>query len=347
MNVRFVTCFIAVIGLVCAGVKGDVTALPDDPPIAPAAQSALDMTPFGSELAKVGVEVDKLLQNSDDKPTVSMVRNWLINQDPPTATNPYQEAYATALNQAFLNALSQPSAPVTAKINMGIVISSLAGPKANLAPTVVKLLGDANPAVTLWGVKAVGAMLPWALQNNDFNVNGTRDAILAAVEAAVSSHSGGPLAGPIADEAYRAINPKMWRAGSFPTGDALSALIEANLKLQQNRLTIYFNTGVPAFPQGDSYPSYLLLSDQATAGGAAGGKFCIAGGATVCNGQRSRESGPHRSAAGRRQMDHEVGPDFERSADPGRGYRGEQTFRGDAGRVCQGSMRQCHRGTGE
>jgi hypothetical protein len=145
---------------------------------------------------------------------------------------------------------------------MGIVISSLAGPKANLAPTVVKLLGDANPAVTLWGVKAVGAMLPWALQNNDFNVNGTRDAILAAVEAAVSSHSGGPLAGPIADEAYRAINPKMWRAGSFPTGDALSALIEANLKLQQNRLTIYFNTGVPAFPQGDSYPSYLLLSDQ-------------------------------------------------------------------------------------
>ena len=90
------------------------------------------MGPFASELAKIGPEVDKLMQNAGDQPTVSMVRKWLVDQDPTTATNPYQEGYATALNQAFVNALSQPNAAITAKINIGIVISQLAGPKANL-----------------------------------------------------------------------------------------------------------------------------------------------------------------------------------------------------------------------
>src|SRR5208282_4916974 len=103
---------------------------------------------------------------------VSMVRNWLIDQNPTTATNPYQEAYATALNQAFVNALSQPNAPITAKLNMGIVISQLSGPKANLAPAITKLLGDANPVVALLGLKAAFTMLPWALHNSNFSGSG-------------------------------------------------------------------------------------------------------------------------------------------------------------------------------
>jgi hypothetical protein len=263
MNVRLVNCFVAVIGLLGACVKGDVTALPSDPPIAPAAQSALNMAPFTGELAKVGPEIDKLMQNASDPATVSMVRNWLIEQDPPTATNPYQEAYAAALNDAFVKALADPKAPITAKINMGIVIKSLEGPKANLAPTVVKLLGDPNAVVAQWGLKAAGAMLPGALQDPNFNNNGQRAAVLAAVTAAVVAHPDGPLAGAIADEAYRAINPKLWSVGPVPTDAALAALIDDNLELQKERLAIYLNKGVPAFPKGDTYPSWLLLANPA------------------------------------------------------------------------------------
>jgi hypothetical protein len=263
MNVRFVNCFVALIGLICVGVNGDVTVMPADPPISPAAQQALDMTPFADELAKIGPEVDKLMQNPRDQPTVSMVRNWLVDQDPTNATNPYQVAYAIALNQAFVNALSQPNAPITAKINIGIVISQLSGPKANLAPAITKLLGDTNPVVALWGLKAAYTMLPWALQNANFNASGLRDALLAAIVNAVSSHPDGPLAGPIAQEAYWVINPRMWKPVMFPATTELSALIEANLNLQSVRLTIYQTIGVPPFPLGDTYPTYLLLADPA------------------------------------------------------------------------------------
>jgi hypothetical protein len=264
MNVRFVNCFVAVIGLICVSANGDVTAMPADPPISPQAQEALNMAPFADELAKIGPEVDKLMQNPGDQPTVSMVRNWLVDQDPTSATNPYQEAYATALNQAFMNALAQSNAPITARINVGIVISQLSGPKANLAPTITKLLGDANPAVALWGLKSAITMLPWALQDGNFNGSGQRDALLAAIVGAVSSHPDGPLSGPIAEAAYNAINPKMpsWR-GAAPTGAAFSALIDANLKLQLARITIYQTTGVPAFPKGDTFPSFLLLTNPA------------------------------------------------------------------------------------
>src|SRR5580700_622589 len=107
MNRRFVHCFVAVVGLICIRAMGDVTALPADPPITNAAKTALDVSAYGDEFAKVGAEVDKLVKNSGDKATVSMVRQWLIDEDPPTASNPYQEAYADALNQAFMAALSQ------------------------------------------------------------------------------------------------------------------------------------------------------------------------------------------------------------------------------------------------
>jgi hypothetical protein len=263
MNVRFVNCFVAMIGLICVGANGDVTAMPADPPISPQAQSALNMAPFADELAKIGPEVDKLVRNAGDQPTVSMVRKWLVDQDPANATNPYQVAYAAALNQVFLNALAQPNTPITAKLNMGIVISSLAGPKANLAPTITKLLEDANPVVAYWGLKATEAMLPWALQDANFNNSDARGILLDAVVKAVSLHSDGKLAGPIAESAYNAINPKKqtWR-GAAPTGAAFSALVDANLSLQQSRLAIYQTKGAPASPIADTYPTYLLLSNM-------------------------------------------------------------------------------------
>jgi len=149
--------------------------------------------------------------------------------------------------------------PINSKLNMGIVIASLAGPKTNLAPTILKLLQDSNTMVALQGLKAAGAMLPLSLQDANFN-GGLRDSVLAAIVTVVSNHLDGPLAGQIAGEAYRAINPALWSAGAMPQGGPLTALIEANLKLQASRLQIYQNTGVPPYPKADTFATYLLLS---------------------------------------------------------------------------------------
>jgi hypothetical protein len=265
MNRRFVSCLLALLAFASNGLfdvraLGDVATLPADPPILDAAKQALNVGAYSAEFAKIGVEVQKLVQSARDKPTVSMVRDWLINEDPATATNPYQAAYTKALNDAFVAALSQPGTPVTAKINFGIVIHSLSGPKENLAPAVIQLLGDGNPAVVLWGERAAWAMMPLALQNAAFNA-GPRDAILAAAIAGVVNHPDGLLAGPIADEAYRAINPKLWER-IVPPAAALPALIDANLKLQQSRLDYYVKTGVPASPKADTYASWFLLSSD-------------------------------------------------------------------------------------
>jgi len=262
MNRRFAYCFVALMGLACTRAKGDVTAMPPDPPILGTAITALNVAPYANEFAKIGPEVNKLVQNAGDKATVSMVRQWLIGQNPPTASNPYQAAYAKALNDAFVGAMSAGTVPVTAEINFGIVISSLSGPKENLTPAVIQLLGASNPAVVMWGERSAGAILPLALQGNNFNNGGMRDALLAAIIAGVVAHPDGTLGGPIADDAYRSINPKLWRA-VMPPAAALSSLIDANLKLQQSRLTIYASTGVPASPKSDTYASFFLLSSDA------------------------------------------------------------------------------------
>jgi hypothetical protein len=257
---RFAYCLTAVIGLMCAcGARGDVTPVAADPPISSTAQQALNTADLGNELAKVGPEIDKLVQNPGNPGIVNMVRQWLIAQDTSTASNPYQNAYTQALNAACVNALSQPDVPINSKLNMGIVIASLTGPKTNLAPTTLKLLQDSNTMVALQGVKAAGAMLPLSLQDANFN-SGLRDSVLGAIVAVVSSHLDGPLAGQIAGEAYRAINPALWAAGAMPTDGPLTALIEANLKLQSSRLQIYQNTGIPPYPKADTFASYLLLS---------------------------------------------------------------------------------------
>jgi hypothetical protein len=259
MTRRLVICVVVALGLGTMRATADLLPVPPDPGINDAAQAALDTTPYADEInQKISDEINKLVKNSDDKPTVSMIRTWLISQDPPTASNPYQEAYTNSLNNNFLSALAQGDPPITARLNMALVIKDLTGQKAALTPTLVKLLGDKSSAVVFVAEQSARAMLPLALQNANFNA-GPRDTLLAAIVKSVTDNNDGPLAGMIAEEAYRAINPKLWTAGAIPSGSALSALIDANLNLQKARLDIY-KVGIPADPNADSYASYLLLT---------------------------------------------------------------------------------------
>jgi hypothetical protein len=247
-------------GLVSLRVWGDVAPVPPDPGISAQAKTELNnMEPYTAEIAqKISEEVNKLVQNPTDPGTVAMVRQWLITEDPRTATARYQETYSQTLNQTFVSVLSQGDPPVNTKINIGLVIKDLNAPKMNLTPTAEKLLADKCQGVVLVGEEAAWAILRVSLQNPNFAA-ATRDKLLAAIVASVGANSDGPLAGPIADQAYRAINPTQW-GGTMPEGDNLSALIISNMRLQQLRIEVYITTGVPANPDADTYASSLLLA---------------------------------------------------------------------------------------
>jgi hypothetical protein len=221
------------------------------------------MAPYSAVIAqKISDEVNKLVQNPGDPGTVAMVRQWLITEDPPTAMPPYQEAYSQALNRMFMSVLAQPDTPINAKINIALVIKDLAAPKMNLVPTAQKLLADKCPAVVYMGEQAAFAILRVALQNPNFKP-AMRDALLKTIVEGVENNPDGPLAGFIADQAYRAMNPTMWGAKLQDLqGDNLSALFDYNMKLQESRINLY-KAGVPAYPTADTFASFLLLSRDA------------------------------------------------------------------------------------
>ena len=133
---RFGISLVAVMGLVSLRVWGDVAPVPPDPGISAQAKTELNnMEPYTAEIAqKISEEVNKLVQNPTDPGTVAMVRQWLITEDPRTATARYQETYSQTLNQTFVSVLSQGDPPVNTKINIGLVIKDLNAPKMNLTP---------------------------------------------------------------------------------------------------------------------------------------------------------------------------------------------------------------------
>ncbi len=271
MNRCFGVYLIVLIGLTCCRTMGEVSPVAADPGISDTSKTDLNLATNPAEIAeitqKVTDEVAKLAQNPSDPAMVSMVRQWLIDEmqlqgNAGGAIRLHtRKPMQAELNTAFMGVLNSPSTPVNTRLNIGIVIKSLPGSKsAKLAPSVVKLLKDKSLAVVLWGEKAAGAILPLGVQDAAFNA-GPRDEILAAVIDAVAAHPDGPISGMLAEDANQAINPKLytWPSGLFPTPAVLSVLVDANLKLQEVRLKIYENSGVPDWPLADTYASYLTL----------------------------------------------------------------------------------------
>jgi hypothetical protein len=203
-----------------------------------------------------------MASSADDSATVNMVRTWLIAQNPPTASGPYQQAYAAALNAAFMNVLGQGNAPVNFRVNAGIIIKYISGPKESLAPTVILLLTDKSPAVVLWGERAAEEVFPLAMQNANgaFNAaGGMGSKMLDAVVKSVTTQPDAPMAGDVAEAAYRAINPHLWDVKLTPPAGPMASLVDANLKLQGIRIQIYKTVGVPANPVADTYASYFFF----------------------------------------------------------------------------------------
>jgi hypothetical protein len=221
---------------------------------------------FDEILQQVHTEMQKMEQNPADQPTVSMIRQWLVDEmqiagNAANTTEEYKETYTKALNKEFLDALSKPDAPVAVRLNIGLVISQLPGRAVNLKPTVCKLLQDPSAAVADVGEKAAEAILPQGLLPTGLAAADLDDLIDNIIKA-VTDHPAPPMGAMVADGAYKAINPCLpgWPQNLFPQGNGLATLINANLKLQQQRITLYINTGIPQNPLADTYASYFLMT---------------------------------------------------------------------------------------
>jgi hypothetical protein len=272
MNLRFVICIVAAVGLMSLPALGadatpaatDVPAVPMDVGITDTAQNSLNPATFTDEVTqKVRAEVQKLEQNSTDPGTVQMVRTWLISQNPPTASVPYQQAYVNALNTAFLGALGQGDPAVNFRVNVGIVITNLSGSKEALGDTVIKLLQDKCPAVVLWGERAAESIFPRAMQNANsaFNAQGGMGSkMLDAVVKSVTTQPDAPMSGDVARAAFHAVNPRLWDVKLTPAPAPFGALIDANLAMLGTRISIYQNVGVPQDPMADTFTAYLLFT---------------------------------------------------------------------------------------
>jgi hypothetical protein len=247
-------CFAVLLLLICRPSWAQ-TPTPD-PDIPSDFKASTDLTAQAPQIVQlVSAETQKL---SDDSDAVSqgMSRDWLIAQAP--GSDAYRDAYASAVNAAFMQILAAPKVSVRTRVNVAIVTAKVCEGINNteLLPTTLKLLGDSSDAIILWAERAAGSELV-AILNNPNAAATDRQSLLKAMENAAVQHCSTPLLGGfIVDQVYSSINPFL--LGVTPQGGALDDLVTTNLALQKGRLDFYTGNG-PESPYLDTYPSQFVL----------------------------------------------------------------------------------------
>jgi hypothetical protein len=137
-----------------------------------------------------------------------------------------------------------------ARLNAAIVVARVADIANNtkLEKAVLALLDKAQPeALKLWGMRGARPLLPELVK-----VNGEKPLITAILETVKQF----PDNGPLAEDAYEALNPRNATAKAVPT------IVDALLDLTAFRIEIYKNgvpgqggkTLLPDLPDADSTP---------------------------------------------------------------------------------------------
>jgi hypothetical protein len=161
----------------------------------------------------------------------------------------YLAKYGEILNAEILNVLGTVK-DMKARLNAAIVIARVAEIANNtkLERSVLALLDKAQPeALKLWGMRAARPLLPELIK-----VNGEKPLI----EAVMGTVKQFPDNGPLAEDAYDALNPRNAAAKAIPT------VVDALLDLTAWRIDIYKNglpgqggkTLLPDLPDADSTP---------------------------------------------------------------------------------------------
>ncbi|MDP9172970.1 MAG: hypothetical protein M3O30_03785 [Planctomycetota bacterium] len=257
MKCRWLFC-LAFIGSLCLGrefARADADLVPSS--------WKEDVEPSGHKddiVNKMGAAANNLNTSA----TTASARKWFedaasVNGDATLASPAYRQLYGEALNKQFLSLLTNPKTAVRVRVNIAI-ISSVVSVKLKtnaLLPTVLQLLNDKSDAVVLAAEKPAGNLLP-SLFNQAKGDD--RDNLLAAMVKSVADHSTPPMAGDIAQDAYKGMNPLI---GNFQvTGSDFDSIAKYNLDMQKARLELYKtgSSGIPDSPVVDTYPSEFLLA---------------------------------------------------------------------------------------
>ncbi len=148
------------------------------------------------------------------------------------ATPAFLDIYAKLLNERIMPVLDNPSMRV--RLNAAIAIARVAEHSRNfrLRQAVTKLLGDKTGPVVLWGMKAVGKILPAALASSP---QGASDPLLVAIVSAVQANPNGLIAAA----AYDALSLDVFEHRTQAAPATLRAIIPTMQKVLQLRLDRY------------------------------------------------------------------------------------------------------------
>lgn len=188
--------------------------------------------------------------NSDGVPRA---RDALVN-DAKGGSAAFLAKYAEILNAEMLSVLKDVK-EMRPRLNAAIVIARVAEIANNtkLEKSVLALLDKNQPeALKLWGMRAARPILPELIK-----VNGEKPLI----DAIITTVKQFPDNGPLAEDAYDALNPRTATAKAIPT------IVDALLDLTAWRLDIYKNgipggggkTLLPDLPEADSTPFANIL----------------------------------------------------------------------------------------
>jgi hypothetical protein len=267
MSCRLALCILVLSCLWCLPVRADEPAAVVLDPGIPSAWKDADSNPQShrAQIATmIQAQVDKL-SKATDTAGLSSARQWLVNErqlgsNAANTSSAYLDVYSDELNKAIIAALAQPTLPVRARVNFGIIARDVTEQAQfdNMLPSALALMKDKSDAVVLWGQRAALNLLRFALNGGPGVKPGDLDALRQGIVDAVANHSAPPLAGILAYEAYWGLNP-VNLAINGPLNDAgMQCLILTNLGVQEARLKLY-KSGLPEQPEYDTHPSEFLL----------------------------------------------------------------------------------------
>jgi hypothetical protein len=186
--------------------SGQVLALP--PGVAPAsgiplqAENATDETPY---LASINNFISDQLAalTGTDFSAQTAARQKLVAALVRGSTAPYYSAFAKSWSTACLAVIAK-NPPLGVRLNIAIVTATLtdSGQPPEAEPLVVKLLGDREPVVILWAIRAAKPLIIVLIQNPPaFVASPLAGAIVSAVKKCGSSD----VSGFVTTDAYGAL----------------------------------------------------------------------------------------------------------------------------------------------
>lgn len=219
----------------------------------PAVRTATPADSYKDSIDKYVAELAARVQAGDAKSGAA--RDELCRQVETTAggvtpSASFQTLYVSSAMASLKPLLADKS--VMVRLNAAIMVSRLCTSTTfpQLSPLAIAAMGDQSAAVSLWGLKAAGALLPQVLATP---LNAGNQKLTPAIVAAVAAHHD---VSAVVQEAYIALSlpdqtPPLPAAAMDTCAAAVCDVIDARLK--------DYTAGLPVNPQADRSAALFLI----------------------------------------------------------------------------------------